>query len=124
LHHLRDGLAVGDILASNEHIGDVTLDSHFKEVIAEEPQQGVKVVGMGVVDDKKEDYRHKHQYRHTDGALTLVDEWQQVNQQKADDLLVHGFDRFDFDWQTLQPVARGRQPHQTKAQATQNQRCQ
>ena len=77
------------------------------------------MVGVGVVDDKKEDYRHKHQCRHSDGALALVDEWQQVNQQKADDLLVHGFDRFDFDWQTLQPVALGRQPHQTKAQ-----RCQ
>ena len=47
------------------------------------------MVGVGVVDDKKEDYRHKHQCRHSDGALALVDEWQQVNQQKADDLLVH-----------------------------------
>ncbi len=118
MHHLRDSLAVSDVLAGDQYIGDIALDGHFKEVIAENPQQRVEVVSVGVVDDKEEDHGHKHQYRHAYSALALVDEWQQINQQKADDLLIHGFDRLDLNRQSLQPVTRGGEPHKTEAQAT------
>ena len=79
MHHLREGLAVGDVLEGDQHIGDVTLDGHFKKVITENAQQGVEVVGVGVVDDKKEDHRHKHKHRQADAVLALVDQWQQVD---------------------------------------------
>ncbi len=69
---MRDGLAVGNVLAGDQHIGDIALDSHFKKVVAEKTQQGVEVVSVGVVDDKEEDHRHEHQHWHADGVLALI----------------------------------------------------
>ena len=85
LHHLRNSFAVGNVLASDQHIGDVALNCHLIKVVTKKSQQGVEMVGVGVVHNKKEDHCYKHQYWNTDGILTLVDQRQQVDQQKADD---------------------------------------
>lgn len=79
MHHLRDGLAVGNVLAGDQYIGDIALNGDLEKVITEKTQQRVEVVGVGVVDDKKEDHRDKRQHRQADGALALVDQRQQVN---------------------------------------------
>lgn len=95
------------ILAGDQHIGDITLDGHLKKVITEESEQGVEVVGVRVVDDKKENHRDKYQHWQADVALALIDQRQQVDQQKTDDLLVHRFYCFDFHWQAFKPMTRG-----------------
>ena len=77
---MGDGFTVSDIFPGDQHIGNITIYDDFIKMIAKKTQQRVKVVGMGVLDNKKENNRDKHQYRCTDGIGGLIDQGQQINQ--------------------------------------------